>query len=404
MKNKFNTITEIIEEIKMGKIVIMLDDDDRENEGDFVMALDKVTPEAVNFMALYGRGLICTPISEEIATRLELRPMVEKNSAAHETAFTVSIDAKEKITTGISSFDRAYSMQLMSKTTTVPTDFVRPGHIFPLIAKDGGVLKRRGHTEAAVDLAKLSGFSAAGVICEILKEDGTMARGNELFEIAKRFNLKIGTIHDLSIFLDKKSNFVDIEKTSTINFPNKYSEYFKLSHFKNASTHEELSVIYLGNEFNANEFELVRFHSECLTGDIFGSLRCDCGEQLDLAMKKIVEKGKGLLFYLRQEGRGIGLLQKLKAYELQEKGYDTVDANLKLGHPVDARNYEFAISVLKSFGIKKVKLLTNNPLKLNAIKDANIEVELEKIETFPNQFNSFYISTKKEKLGHSQIH
>lgn len=401
----FNTIPEILEDIRLGKMVIMLDDYDRENEGDFVMAAEKVTPEAINFMALYGRGLICTPISLEIAEKLDLHPMVKSNTATHETAFTVSIDAKEGISTGISARDRAHTIQLMVNEKSNCKDFSRPGHIFPLIAKAGGVKNRRGHTEAAVDLASLSGFKPAGVICEILREDGEQARGPELFEVAKRFNLKIGTIHDLAIYLENIENENKdisknaIEEVVCIKFPNKYGD-FKLSLFRSKQfPNEEHIAIHLG-EFVRGEKTLVRVHSECFTGDIFGSLRCDCGEQLDLAMKKIAKRGFGVLIYLKQEGRGIGLSEKLRAYALQEKGFDTVEANIKLGHSVDSRKYDFAGLILDYLGITNIELLTNNPNKVDTLDELGIQVERSPIVIGANKFNQFYQKTKIEKMGH----
>ena len=398
---KFNTIPEILEDIRLGKMVIMLDDYDRENEGDFVMAAEAVNAESINFMALYGRGLICAPVSIEIAERLNLHPMVSSNTATHETAFTVSIDAKMGISTGISARDRAHTVKLLVNEKSIADDFSRPGHIFPLIAKSGGVLKRRGHTEAAIDLAALAGFQSAGVICEILREDGEQARGPELFEVARRFNLKIGTIHDLAIFLEKKINkkTIDLEEVSRINFPNKFGN-FKLSLFRSSDfPGEEHLAIHMG-EFKTNNKTLVRLHSECFTGDVFGSLRCDCGDQLELSMKKISETGNGVLVYLKQEGRGIGLSEKLRAYALQEKGLDTVEANLELGHPADKRNYEFGGEILKCFGIKDVELLTNNPAKLDALSEMGFQVSRIPLMIEPNRFNIAYYNTKKEKMGH----
>ena len=398
MKN-FNTIPEILSDIRLGKMVIMLDDYDRENEGDFIMAAEKITAEAINFMALYGRGLICAPISKTLAERLDLHPMVEANSATHETAFTVSIDAKLGITTGISAADRAHTIKLLVDETTSASDFSRPGHIFPLIAKDGGVLTRRGHTEAAVDIAKLAGFKSAGVICEILKEDGEMARGPELFEVARRFNLKIGAIQDLAVYLENEKENKMITEVSRVDFPNKYGN-FKLSLFKsNEFPGEEHLAIHLG-DFKSQTKTLVRIHSECLTGDVFGSLRCDCGEQLDQAMKKIAERGEGILIYLKQEGRGIGLSEKLKAYELQEKGLDTVEANLELGHPIDSRNYDFAGKILEYFNIRDVELLTNNPEKVSALKTLGLNVLRSSLIIDPNKFNLRYQKAKQEKMGH----
>lgn len=398
---KFNTIAEIIEDIKNGKMVIMLDDYDRENEGDFVMAAEAITPEAVNFMALYGRGLICAPVSLEIAQKLNLHPMVLSNTATHETAFTVSIDATEGISTGISARDRSHTIKLMMENGASEHDFSRPGHIFPLIAKEGGVLKRRGHTEAAVDLAKLAGFKESGVICEILREDGEQARGPELFEVAKRFNLKIGTIHDLALYLLnlKETNDSLIEEVSRVDFPNKYGN-FKISLFRSPLFKgEEHLAIHLG-EFNPLKKTLVRLHSECFTGDVFGSLRCDCGFQLEQAMEKIAELGHGVLIYLKQEGRGIGLSEKLKAYALQEQGLDTVEANIELGHPIDGRSYAFAGLILDYLGIKNIELMTNNPEKINALTELGFKILRSPLVIEPNVYNIRYYNTKKEKMGH----
>jgi 3,4-dihydroxy 2-butanone 4-phosphate synthase/GTP cyclohydrolase II len=400
MEMKFNSIPDILSDIKKGKIVIMLDDHDRENEGDFVMASDFVTSEAINFMALYGRGLICTPIDKSYAERLNFPPMIEKNSATHETAFTITVDAAENISTGISASDRAYTIKLMMNANSRPYDFARPGHVFPLIAKDGGVISRRGHTEAAVDLARLAGCNPSGVICEILKEDGNLARGSELFEVAKRFNLKIGTIADLVDYIENSKNSFGVQKVSTTKFPNKYGADFKISLYKDLTTDEELTAITLGDNFDCENSTLLRLHSECFTGDVFGSLRCDCGEQLDLAMKKIVEKGSGVFLYLKQEGRGIGLSEKLKSYELQEMGFDTVEANIKLGHPIDSRSYDLSIKVLKEMKISKIDLLTNNPQKMSALKNNGFQVERISLVSVVNTFNQFYLQTKQEKLGH----
>ncbi len=402
MNETFNTIPEILEDLRLGKMVIILDDDNRENEGDFVMAAEAVTPEAINFMALYGRGLICAPITQELAKKFELTPMVTMNTATHETAFTVSIDAKDGITTGISASDRAHTLKLMVDEKTVASDFSRPGHIFPLIAKTGGVKVRRGHTEAAVDLATLAGFKPAGVICEILKEDGEMARGPELFEVARKHNLKIGTIHDLALFLTEKKvekKPHTLEEVSRVDFPNKYGD-FKLSLFRSSEfPGEEHLAIHMG-DFSRSQKTLVRLHSECFTGDTFGSLRCDCGEQLDMAMKKIAKRGHGILVYLKQEGRGIGLSEKLRAYALQEKGLDTVEANLELGHPADARKYDFAGAILNYFNISEVELLTNNPDKLYALDEMGFAVSRSSIVIDSNKFNHFYQKTKVEKMGH----
>lgn len=408
--NQFNSIPEIIEDIKKGKIVIMLDDYDRENEGDFVMASELVTPEAVNFMALYGRGLICTPINTKLANQLDLMPMVASNTATHETAFTVTIDAKEGISTGISAKDRAYTIKLMMDNHSIPKDFSRPGHIFPLIAKDGGVLKRRGHTEAAVDLAVLAGLKPSGVICEILREDGEQARGPELFEVAKRFGLKIGTIEDLANYLNEKNNLINNSKNihlvSEINFPNKFGE-FKLSLFVSENEKgdkvEHLAV-HTGLLNSLEDLHtgpvLVRVHSECFTGDVFGSLRCDCGPQLEKSLEEIAKTGKGIVIYLKQEGRGIGLLEKIKAYSLQEKGLDTVEANEILGHPADSRDYNAASKILEFFNIKSINLLTNNPLKIEHFQKNGFQVTRVPLLIEANVHNKNYQKTKVEKMGH----
>ncbi len=407
MKNQFHTIPEILEDLKSGKMVIILDDHGRENEGDFVMAAEAATPEAINFMAKYGRGLICAPIHQNLAQKLSLTPMVEKNTANHETAFTVSIDAKEGITTGISASDRARTLRLMVNGASGPDDFVRPGHIFPLVSKSGGVRQRRGHTEAAVELAQLAGFQPAAVICEILREDGEMARSQELFELAEKFQIKVGTVHDLVEYLQKISKISKVTEVSCVQFPNRYGE-FKLSLFQstfgaskkpNALAVEEYLAIHLG-DFSKAKKTLVRIHSECFTGDVFGSLRCDCGEQLDTAMKLIAERGHGILIYLKQEGRGIGLAEKLKAYLLQEKGVDTVQANLDLGHPADARNYEGGAEILKYFGVTEVELLTNNPEKIISLEEFGFKVSRSPLVIPPNPCNFFYQQTKIDKMGH----
>lgn len=388
----FNSICEIVDDMRRGKMVIIIDDESRENEGDLVMAAEAVTAEAITFMARFGKGLICAPLTTELAKKFDLKPMVESNSSTYETAFTVSIDAKNGISTGISSADRAHTFKLLCDEKTEADDFSRPGHIFPLIAKDGGVKIRRGHTEAAVDLAKLAGFKPVGIICEILNDDGTMARGNDLFQFAKMHDLKIGTIEDLVNYLNS-----EIEVISAINFPNKYGD-FKMTMFKNTSGEEHMA--FTKGEFNSDEEVLVRIHSECFTGDLFGSKRCECGEQLAFAMEEIEKRGKGIVIYLRQEGRGIGLSNKLRAYALQDKGLDTVDANLHLGLPVDSRSYHFAGKVLKYFGIKNINLLTNNPQKINELQTLNFNITRSPIEIKPHSLNRQYLVTKNEKMGH----
>ncbi|CEO14664.1 GTP cyclohydrolase II [[Clostridium] sordellii] len=392
---KFNTIEEALEDIKEGKIVIVVDDEDRENEGDLLMAAECVTPEAINFMATYGRGLICMPIDEEKAKVLNLHPMVENNTDNHETAFTVSID-HINTTTGISAYERAFTIQKALEDSE-PLDFRRPGHIFPLIAKSGGVLKRVGHTEAAVDLSRFAGLKPAGVICEIMSKDGTMARTTELMEFAKKHNLKIITIADLVDYRRTRENLV--ERVVEVNMPTKYGD-FKMYGFINKLNGEHHVALVKG-EIDENEPVLVRVHSECLTGDALGSLRCDCGDQYDAAMKKIAKEGKGILLYMRQEGRGIGLINKLKAYALQDQGYDTVEANLMLGFPVDMRDYGIGAQILKNLGARRLRIMTNNPRKLNGLRGYDIEiVERISIQMNHNEKNEFYLKTKQDKLQH----
>jgi 3,4-dihydroxy 2-butanone 4-phosphate synthase/GTP cyclohydrolase II len=393
---KFNLIEEALEDIKNGKMVVVLDDEDRENEGDLLMAAEKVTGEAINFMAMYGRGLICMPAEEEILSKLNINPMVEKNTDNHQTAFTVSIDATET-TTGISAQERATTIIKTLELSAKESDFRKPGHIFPLISKKGGVLKRAGHTEAAVDLASLAGLKPAGVICEIMNDDGTMARTPELFKFAEKHNLKIITIADLIAYRITHEKLV--ERVVGTNMPTKYGD-FKIYGFINKLNGEHHVALVKGDVTN-NEPVLIRVHSECLTGDALGSRRCDCGEQYAAAMKKIEEEGSGILLYMRQEGRGIGLINKLKAYALQDKGMDTVEANLALGFPEDMRDYGIGAQILWDLGVRKIKLMTNNPRKMSGLSGYGLEVvERVPIQMNHNERNEFYLRTKKEKLGH----
>ncbi len=398
MDYKMNTIEEALEDIKNGKIVIVVDDEDRENEGDFITAAKNATPELINFMATHGRGLICTPLIEERCDELGLEMMVDSNNSHFDTPFTVSIDLIGKgCSTGISATDRAKTVQALIDPTTKPKDLGKPGHIFPLRAKKGGVLRRAGHTEAAVDLSRLAGFEPAGLIVEIMNEDGSMARLPQLIEIASKFNLSIITIEDLIAYRMKHETL--IEELVEVNMPTKYGD-FRLKAFKQTTTGEEHLALIKG-EWDKDECVLVRVHSSCFTGDIIGSLRCDCGDQLSAAMKMIEKQGKGVIIYMNQEGRGIGLINKLKAYKLQEEGYDTLDANLKLGFKGDARDYGVGAQILRSTGIKKMKLLSNNPKKRTGLIGYGLEItEIVPIEVDCNIHNEKYLKTKKDKMGH----
>lgn len=400
MEFKFNTIEEALEDIAQGKMVIVVDDPDRENEGDLVMAAEKVTPEAINFMAKYGRGLICLTLTPQRCEELDLYPMAIRNTDPKGTYFCVSIDAHPRFgtTTGISAFDRAITIKLAISPEAKPTDFIRPGHVFPLKAKPGGVLERAGHTEASVDLARLAGLYPAGVICEIMKDDGTMARLPDLMEFAKKFNLKIITIADLIRYRIKRERLVVREATA--NLPTRYG-FFKIHAYRHVLTGEEQVALTMG-EWKEDEPVLVRVHSECLTGDVFKSLRCDCRSQLEAAMEAIAQEGKGVLVYIMgHEGRGIGIVNKIKAYHLQDMGYDTVEANEKIGYPADLRDYGIGVQILLDLGVRKMRLLTNNPRKIVALEGYGLEVvERVPLKIPACEHNQRYLEAKKTKLGH----
>lgn len=394
----FNSIESAIEDIKRGKLVIVVDDEDRENEGDFITAASNATPEVVNFMSMHGRGLICTPLSEERCDELQLQPMVSNNTSLHETAFTVSIDLLGNgCTTGISAQDRSKTILSLVDPATKPEDLGRPGHIFPLRAKKGGVLRRSGHTEAAVDMARMAGFPPAGVLVEIMNEDGSMARLPELTLIAQKFGLKLISIKDLIEYRLRTETL--IREEVRVQMPTKYGQ-FELVAFRQVNTGEVHMALKKG-DWNPDEPVLVRVHSSCMTGDILGSLRCDCGDQLHQAMKMIEKEGRGLLLYMNQEGRGIGLLNKLKAYKLQEQGRDTVEANLELGFGMDERDYGVGAQILRHMGISKMKLLSNNPKKRAGLLGYGLEIiEKVPIEIKANPYNEKYLATKRDKMGH----
>ncbi|MBH41337.1 MAG: bifunctional 3,4-dihydroxy-2-butanone-4-phosphate synthase/GTP cyclohydrolase II [Candidatus Magasanikbacteria bacterium] len=399
MKNTLNSITQAIADIAAGKVVIVVDDENRENEGDFVAAAQKASPEMINFMATHGRGLICAPIAEKRVEELGLDMMVGKNTDPHQTQFTVSVDCVGNgCTTGISASDRAKTVQALVDPHTKPHDLGRPGHIFPLKARDGGVLRRTGHTEAAVDLARLAGLEPAGVIVEIMNEDGTMARLPQLYAIAKKHNLSIISIEDLVAYRMKNESL--IEKMEQVALPTAYGD-FTLTAYKQTNNNRIHIALHKG-EWQKNEPVLVRVHSSCITGDIFGSCRCDCGEQLHTAMEMVEKEEKGVIVYMNQEGRGIGFINKLRAYSLQEKGFDTVEANEKLGFKPDERDYGVGAQILRDLGVSSLRLLTNNPKKRAGLLGYGLEIlENVRIEMPVNRHNEQYLTTKKEKMGHA---
>ncbi len=392
-----NTIEEALLDLASGKCIIVMDDEDRENEGDLIAASELCTHETINFMSSKGKGLICIAITEQRARELELEPMVRVNSALHETKFTVSVDYAHGTSTGISAYDRAVTVRAVARLDTKPSDLLRPGHIFPLVAQEGGVLRRAGHTEAAVDLMRLAGLKPSGILCEMISDDGSMSRMPELVEFAKTHNLKIITIKDLIAYRLTTDNLINC--TASAKLPTKFGE-FDVHVYESEIDRLEHCALVMG-KISTEKETLVRVHSECLTGDVFGSKRCDCGEQLERSLEMIAKEGNGVLLYMRQEGRGIGLINKVKAYSLQDKGWDTVEANMELGFSPDPRDYGIGAQILRSLGIKKMRLITNNPRKRVGLESYGLEVvDLVPLEIEPNDKNRKYLETKKSKLGH----